>query len=186
MAPKKTAAKGKDEDWEFMLDTSADTRLPPIHRILFVINSLILTAVPVYLYSSIFDLDVAENAPVYGAGSVVTAVLLTLACQGRSKSLRNRLLKSRDVELPSTSALKDAESKQDEKKLNRSKEMAQKRSEVEWEALAFALSVTNAIFLLSVVVIAFFVLRSTQPLVNYAVSTAGSGIFAFYFASRSV
>ena len=59
------------------------------------------------------------------------------------------------------------------------------RSEVDNEALALSLSTTNAIFLLAVVVITFFVLRNTTPTVNYIGSTVSSGIVVLYLATRS-
>ncbi len=46
MAPQKTGG-GKKEDWETIFDSAADTSLPAEHRVLFILNSLILTAVPV-------------------------------------------------------------------------------------------------------------------------------------------
>ena len=42
------------------------------------------------LFSAIFDLSNEENGVWYGIVSVVAAVLLTLACQYRSKQLRNK------------------------------------------------------------------------------------------------
>jgi hypothetical protein len=42
------------------------------------------------LFSTIFDLTVEENAIWYGVVSALCAIILTLACQNRSKNLRNR------------------------------------------------------------------------------------------------
>merc|ERR1712010_300594 len=159
----------RKEDWE-SLDVNADNRLPASHRLVFLLNSLLLSAAPVYLFSQIFDMAIPENAVVFGGVSVVSAVMLTMACQIRSKGLVAKLINKRGIELTSSIKLKAAE---------------KERSEVDNEALALSLSTTNAIFLLAVVVITFFVLRNTTPTVNYIGSTVSSGIVVLYLATRS-
>jgi hypothetical protein len=81
------------------LDVNADNRLPATHRLLFLINSLLLAAAPVYLFSQIFDMPIPENVPVFGGVSVVSAVMLTMACQWRAKGLIARLINKRGIEL---------------------------------------------------------------------------------------
>ena len=81
------------------LDVNADNRLPASHRFLFLVNSLLISAAVVYLYSEIFDMIVEENVVVFGAVSVVSAVMLTMACQSRAKKLIARLISKRGIEL---------------------------------------------------------------------------------------
>jgi hypothetical protein len=81
------------------LDVNADNRLPATHRFMFLVNSLLLSAAPVYLFSQIFDMTIPENALIFGAVCVVSAVLLTMACQVRSKNLVARLINKRGIEL---------------------------------------------------------------------------------------
>merc|ERR1711966_37170 len=171
------------EDWE-SLDVNADNRLPASHRFLFLINSLLLSAAPVYLFSQIFDMAIPENAIVFGGVSVVSAVMLTMACQIRSKGLVAKLINKRGIELTSSIQLK-VKGAQDDKAKAKLKAAEKERSEVDNEALALSLSTTNAIFLLAVVVIPFFVLRNTTPTVNYIGSTVSSGIVVLYLATRS-
>ena len=66
---------------------------------MFLVNSLLLSAAPVYLFSQIFDMTIPENALIFGAVCVVSAVLLTMACQVRSKNLVARLINKRGIEL---------------------------------------------------------------------------------------
>merc|ERR1712216_926057 len=103
------------EDWE-SLDVNADNRLPASHRFLFLINSLLLSAAPVYLFSQIFDMAIPENAIVFGGVSVVSAVMLTMACQLRSKVLVARLINKRGIELTSSIQLKVKDSQDDKAK----------------------------------------------------------------------
>ncbi len=81
------------------LDVNADNRLPASHRFLFLVNSLLLSAAVVYLYSEIFDMNIEENVVIFGAVSVVSAVMLTMACQSRAKKLIARLISKRGIEL---------------------------------------------------------------------------------------
>ncbi len=81
------------------MDVNADNRLPASHRFLFLVNSLLLSAAVVYLYSEIFDMNIEENVVVFGAVSVVSAVMLTMACQSRAKKLIARLISKRGIEL---------------------------------------------------------------------------------------
>merc|ERR1711966_67016 len=170
----------RKEDWE-SLDVNADNRLPASHRLVFLLNSLLLSAAPVYLFSQIFDMAIPENAVVFGG---VSAVMLTMACQIRSKGLVAKLINKRGIELTSSIQLK-VKGAQDDKAKAKLKAAEKERSEVDNEALALSLSTTNAIFLLAVVVITFFVLRNTTPTVNYIGSTVSSGIVVLYLATRS-
>ena len=99
------------------LDVNADNRLPASHRFLFLINSLLLSAAPVYLFSQIFDMAIPENAIVFGGVSVVSAVMLTMACQLRSKGLVARLINKRGIELASSIQLKIKDSQDEKAKL---------------------------------------------------------------------
>jgi len=171
------------EDWE-SLDVNADNRLPASHRFLFLINSLLLSAAPVYLFSQIFDMAIPENAIVFGGVSVVSAVMLTMACQLRSKVLVARLINKRGIELASSIQLKIKDS-QDEKAKLRLKVAEKERSEVDNEALALSLSTTNAYFLAVLVLATFFVLRNSSPVLNYAGSTLSSGAVVLYLALRA-
>lgn len=69
---------------------------------MFLVNSLLLSAAPVYLFSQIFDMAIPENAVIFGIVCVVSAVLLTFACQYRSKNLVARLISKRGIELQVT------------------------------------------------------------------------------------
>lgn len=163
---------------------NADNRLPASHRFLFLINSLLLSAAPVYLFSQIFDMAIPENAIVFGGVSVVSAVMLTMACQLRSKVLVARLINKRGIELASSIQLKIKDS-QDEKAKLRLKVAEKERSEVDNEALALSLSTTNAYFLAVLVLATFFVLRNSSPVLNYAGSTLSSGAVVLYLALRA-
>lgn len=99
------------------LDVNADNRLPASHRLLFLINSLALSAAPVYLFSQIFDMPIPENAVLFGGVSVVSAVMLTMACQVRSKGLVARLINKRGIELKSSIELKVKDSTDEKAKL---------------------------------------------------------------------
>lgn len=81
------------------LDVNADNRLPATHRFMFLVNSLLLSAAPVYLFSQIFDMTIPENALIFGVVCVVSAVILTMSCQVRSKNLVARLINKRGIEL---------------------------------------------------------------------------------------
>ena len=81
------------------LDVNADNRLPASHRFLFLVNSLMLAAVQIYIFSQIFDMDIEDNLVLFGGVSVVSAVMLTMACQVRSKALIGRLINKRGIEL---------------------------------------------------------------------------------------
>ncbi|KAJ1478715.1 translocon-associated, gamma subunit [Baffinella frigidus] len=173
---------GKREDWEDV-DTSADSRLPVAHIILFVINAVALSAVPIYLFSAIFDLDIAENAPIYVGITLVSTLLVTLAVQNRCKRLRTRLIASRNVELGSTWLLK-LKNAEDEKSKLKLKEGNKRISEINMEALSLSIAYNNAAFLFTIVLLIFFVLRTATPQMNYGASTCLAGFVSFLLSSR--
>mmetsp|Transcript_57694 Transcript_57694/g.151828 ORF Transcript_57694/g.151828 Transcript_57694/m.151828 type:complete len:186 (+) Transcript_57694:52-609(+) len=173
--------KGKREDWED-LDVNADSRLPATHGFIFIVNSLLLAFAPVYLFSAIFDLSIEEYAVWYGVVSVVSAIILTLACQNRAKNLRNRLIAIRGIELESTIQLKNKDS-MDEKAKLKLQEAESKRTAINQESLALALSYTNSMFLATSVIVEFLILRSQAPIINYAVSTVFCSALIFYLST---
>mmetsp|Transcript_2628 Transcript_2628/g.5290 ORF Transcript_2628/g.5290 Transcript_2628/m.5290 type:complete len:178 (+) Transcript_2628:52-585(+) len=174
MAPKGTK---KAEDWE-SLNTDADARLPAAHSVIFLINAAALAAAPAYIFSAIFDLSPEDNVPVYGGVAAVTVAVVFLALQARAQGVRTKLLKSRGVELESTSQLKLKDAG-DERVKAKLKEADKQRSLINAEALAVSLAHTNSLFLFVVVLMSFWIMRASSAPVNMAVSSVASSVAAY-------
>jgi len=174
---------GRKEEWED-LDVKADERVTMSLATLMMMDVLALATGPVYLLSAIFEVNVMDNLPVFASVGVLSVLVLALACQNRLKKLRDRLIKSRGIELESTARLKQ-KGEMDERTKNKLKEAERKRSEINWEALSLALSSTNSLFLIVFMGLAFFILRSSSPVINYAASSAGSCAIVFYMSTRA-
>ncbi|EKX32472.1 hypothetical protein GUITHDRAFT_121368 [Guillardia theta CCMP2712] len=170
---------GRKEEWED-LDVKADERVTMSLATLMMMDVLALATGPVYLLSAIFEVNVMDNLPVFASVGVLSVLVLALACQNRLKKLRDRLIKSRGIELESTARLKQ-KGEMDERTKNKLK--ASKR-ECRW-ALSLALSSTNSLFLIVFMGLAFFILRSSSPVINYAASSAGSCAIVFYMSTRA-
>mmetsp|Transcript_8011 Transcript_8011/g.19657 ORF Transcript_8011/g.19657 Transcript_8011/m.19657 type:complete len:177 (-) Transcript_8011:47-577(-) len=173
MAPKTS----KKEDWE-TLNTDADARLPAAHSLIFLVNSALLAAAPAYLFTAIFDLSPEDNMPVYGGVGAVTVAVVFLALQTRAKGIRTKLLRSRGVELESTSALKLKDAG-DERVKAKLKEADKQRSLINAEALSLSLAHTNALFLFVAVLFAFWIMRASTAPVNLAVSSVTAAAAAY-------
>uniref|UniRef100_A0A7S0YZF1 Translocon-associated protein subunit gamma n=1 Tax=Hemiselmis tepida TaxID=464990 RepID=A0A7S0YZF1_9CRYP len=173
MAPKTS----KKEDWE-TLNTDADARLPAAHSIAFLVNSVLLAGAPAYLFATIFDLSPEDNMPVYGGAGAVTVIVVFMALQSRAKGIRTKLLRSRGVELESTSALKLKDAG-DERVKAKLKEADKQRSNINAEALSLSMAHTNALFLFVAVLFSFWIMRASSAPVNLFASSVAASVAAF-------
>jgi len=138
-----------------------------LHRLLYFLAAVVVTAVPIYLYWSIFDLDLEDNAALFGAVTLIASVVLSLSYNTVAITTKTKLFRSRNADI------KEAGKKRGALEL--------KRSQVErlsgQEAVAYAIVQNNLLFLLSTVILAFYVFPAAGPTYNYILSVAlGAGI----------
>lgn len=154
---------------------------------IFYFHSLVVSALPLWLFTQIQQMDIVENAILFGVGTVVSLFLVAYAYKNNKFMLKHKIAQSRaegvaaEVQAmisESGDAKKVSKKERDERILWRKNEVA------EAESIQLAVFNTNLLFLMLVVVFAFGMLRNYAPVFNYGVSMLmASGLTAFLSTS---
>ncbi|ELR17861.1 Transloconassociated protein subunit gamma, putative [Acanthamoeba castellanii str. Neff] len=140
-------------------------------------SALALTLIPLYLFYSIFGLELYTYLPLFGVVSVGSALILTLAYHNIAHWLKTRLVSHREGLVP-----KSGKDKKDV--------LAKKKQEqiqvTQRESIAFSILYNNALFLFGVIVLGFFVFKSASAPFNYVLSVSLSAAALSFFSASSV
>merc|ERR1711894_305383 len=143
---------------------------------LFYGNAFIVSAIPVWLFWRIHQMDLYQSAILFGVMTLVTTYLVSFAYKNVKFMLKHKIAQKRG----------DAVSREVMRKVADDKKMTkQKKDEVaDYEATTFSIFYNNALFLVFIIVASFYVLRSFSPTINYILSmgTAG-GLLALFSTS---
>jgi len=161
----------KDSLEEFVFfEASAGLRPTKEQRLLYIATALLTTLIPIYLYQTIYDMDLETYAAIFGVVTVFSALIISFAYHNVTYWLKTRLLKERDVLLT-------------KKKVGAKKEQLEVNTVR--EAMAFAILYNNLFFLLATVSLSFFVFSSTSAPYNYILSVSTAAAFLTFISTTS-
>eukprot|EP01125_Pyxidicula_operculata_P013477 TRINITY_DN4476_c0_g1_i1.p1 TRINITY_DN4476_c0_g1~~TRINITY_DN4476_c0_g1_i1.p1 ORF type:complete len:180 (+),score=39.94 TRINITY_DN4476_c0_g1_i1:69-608(+) len=142
-------------------------------QLLFGITGFLVSIVPIYLYTSIFNMPLKDYAIFYLALTVVSTGLMSYSYNKVAEQLRIKL-SARNSEV-SSRASKDKAANKNEKKKQEEQLKDQLNVLTRQEATAFSLLYNNLFFLLLVVFLAFYVLQNLPALQNYVMTIGVAG-----------
>ncbi|XP_022658651.1 translocon-associated protein subunit gamma-like [Varroa jacobsoni] len=146
---------------------------------LFYGNAIIVSALPIWLFWRIQQLEILPNMILYCAVTALATYLMALAYGKVQLVLKHKLAQKREQAINREVAQEIGDRKvsrdeRDERVLCKKNEVAQ------YEATNFSIFYNNALFLSLVVFFGFYLFRTYPPGFNYIISVAGSaGIVAF-------
>jgi len=153
-------------------------------RVLYVLTAIITVSVPIYLYQTIFDMPLEDFFFVFGVVTLGSAFILTFAYHNVAYSLKGRLSAARE-NLFSHSKVASEAPKGEKKKEFVKKRREQQEDFTTKESIAFSILYNNVFFLLSTVVLAFYVFSSASAPYNYVLSVSlSSALLSFVSASQ--
>jgi len=142
---------------------------------LFYGNALIVSAIPIWLFWRIHQLDVQASLPLLIAVTAATTWLLSFAYRNLKFVLKHRIAQKREEGVTKEVTQKIGDDKKMTKKEKDERILWKKNEVADYEATTFSIFYNNALFLALTVLSAFYLLRSFSPSVNYTLSVAGAG-----------
>ncbi|EFA82884.1 translocon-associated protein TRAP gamma subunit [Heterostelium album PN500] len=145
-------------------------------RVVYFINALIVSMVPIYLYHAIFFMSFDTYVIVYGSVTLFAAIVLTFAYNNIYRIKRLKLSAARDHTITMS---KGNKSVVDKKAVYAAKK--ERQSVVtSHEAIALSIMHNNAIFLISTLVFSFVIFKNVPLVYNYITSVSlAAGVTTF-------
>ncbi|KYQ92224.1 translocon-associated protein TRAP gamma subunit [Tieghemostelium lacteum] len=146
-------------------------------KIVYFINGLFVSLIPVYLFHSIYSLTLESYIIVYASVTLFSALVLSFAYNNIYRLKKLKLSTTRD-HLLSASKTK-VQSGYDKKKVLAAKKESQALV-TSHEAIAMSIMYNNALFIVSTLVFSFVIFKSVPLVYNFIASVAmASGVTAF-------
>jgi len=151
---------------------------------LFYGNAFIVSAIPIWLFWRIHQMDLYQSAVFFVAVTLLSTYLIALAYKNVKFVLKHKIAQKRG-DAVSKDVLKNvADDKKMSKQEKEERVLWRKNEVADFEATTFSIFYNNALFLLLVIVASFYILRSFSPAVNYTLSmTVASGLLALFSTS---
>ncbi|CAJ0961155.1 unnamed protein product, partial [Mesorhabditis belari] len=181
---KKNANKFSKEE-EILLN-SFSPELSKKGSALFVVNSLVSSLAPIFLFYGVHQLEVDEAWMVWTATVLISTYLLTMAAKNEKHKLKHKLVQKRTQAIEREINKKYADDKKmtrkekDERALFRRNEVADNEST--WLSIFY----NNMMFFGIFIILAFFFFANVSPLINSVVSIiSAAGFVAFISTAKN-
>ncbi|KAI9586193.1 translocon-associated protein subunit gamma [Glossina fuscipes] len=151
---------------------------------LFYGNAFIVSAVPIWLFWRVHNMDLLPSAIFFIIMTGVSTYLMAMAYKNIKFQLKHKIAVRRE----------DAVTREinrqlgDDKKVTRKEKderILWKKNEVaDYEATTYSIFYNNALFLAIIIFISFFILKNSSPIINYIFSIGlASGVLALFSTS---
>jgi len=181
MAPQPTGKKISKEE-ELLLQFSKNVSKK--NSALFYGNAAIVSALPIWLFWRVQQLDPMSNLPVYVVVTVLATWLMAFAYQKVHFVLKHKFAQKRE-----SAVTKEVNHEMGDKKISkdeRDERVLWKKNEVaQYEASNFSIFYNNAIFLAMVIFFGFYFFKNFSPSINYVISVAGSAAVVAFLSTGS-
>lgn len=151
---------------------------------LFYGNALIVSAIPIWLFWRIHQMDLYQSAILFVIVTLVSTYLIAMAYKNVKFVLKHKVAQKRGDAVSKEVMKKVADDKKMSKQEKEERILWRKNEVADFEATTYSIFYNNALFLLLVIVSSFYILRSFSPSINYTLSLAtASGLLALFSTS---
>merc|ERR1712154_686629 len=151
---------------------------------LFYGNALIVSAIPIWLFWRIHQLDLYQSAIVFVLGTLISTYLVAMAYKNVKFILKHKVAVKREDAVAQEVMKKLADDKKMTKKEKDERILWKKNEVADYEATTFSIFYNNALYLVLLIVSSFYVLKNFNPLLNYGFSVAAAaGLLALFSTS---
>jgi len=151
---------------------------------LFYGNAFIVSAIPIWLFWRIHQMDLYSSAILFVAITLVSTYLVAMAYKNVKFVLKHKVAQKRGDAVSKEVMKKVADDKKMSKQEKEERILWRKNEVADFEATTFSMFYNNTLFLLLVIVASFYLLRSFSPPINYALSlVSASGLLALFSTS---
>jgi translocon-associated protein subunit gamma len=152
---------------------------------LFYGNAFIVSAIPVWLFWRIYQMDLYQSAILFVVMTLVTAYFVAMAYKNVKFILKHKIALKRGDAVSREVMKKFADDKKMSKQEKEERILWKKNEVADYEATTFSIFYNNALFLTFIIVASFYVLRTLSPPINYTLSMASAGGLLALFSTSS-
>jgi len=150
---------------------------------LFYGNALIVSALPIWLFWRIHQLDPTDlrTGIIFGVTTIVASVMIAFAYKKTKHILKHSIARRREAAVTADMLRSLADNKKMSKK-EKDERILWKTNEVaDFESTNLTIFYNNILFLLLIIGMGFFALKNSAPVVNYVASTLlSAGVVALF------
>ncbi|XP_055377365.1 translocon-associated protein subunit gamma [Condylostylus longicornis] len=146
---------------------------------LFYGNAFIVSAIPIWLFWRIHNMDLLSSAVFFGIVTCISTYLMAMAYRNTKFSLKHKVALKREDAVTREVMRSLADDKKMTRKEKDERVLWKKNEVADYEATTFSIFYNNALFLTMIIGISFFVFKNSSPTFNYMISVgASSGLLA--------
>jgi len=148
---------------------------------LFYGNALIVSAIPIWLFWRIHQMDLLQSTPLFLVVTLLSSYLVAMAYKNVKFVLKHKVAQARGDAVTKEVMKSVGDDKKMSKQEKEERVLWRKNEVADYEATTYSIFYNNALFLVIVIVASFYLLRSLSPSINYALSlSAASGLLALF------
>jgi len=153
---------------------------------LFYGNALIVSVIPIWLFWRIHQMDPYQSAIVFVLGTLASTYLVAMAYKNVKFILKHKVAVKREDAVAQEVMKKLADDKKMTKKEKDERILWKKNEVADYEATTFSIFYNNALYLVLLIVVSFYILKNMNPMVNYGLSVgAAAGLLALFSTSQN-
>ncbi|KAF8764398.1 translocon-associated protein subunit gamma-like [Argiope bruennichi] len=153
---------------------------------LFYGNAFIVSAIPLWLFWRIHQMDPYQSGILFAVMTLISTWLVAFAYKNVKFVLKHKIAVKRE-EAVSRDVMKTLADDKKMSKKEKDERILWKKNEVaDYEATTFSIFYNNALYLMLIIILSFYCLRSFGPSINYVASVgAAGGLLALFSTSSS-
>ncbi|CAF1537950.1 unnamed protein product [Rotaria magnacalcarata] len=151
--------------------------------ILFFGNAVVVSAIPLWLFWRIHQMDITSYFIHFIIGTVISTYFLNSAYQNMKFILKHKIAQKREEAVNREISKIFANDKSANKKDKDDRILTRKNEVADFEATTFSIFYNNSFYLVCLIVLSFFVLKNFSPTVNYFFSVGLSTAIVFLFST---
>ncbi|XP_046564607.1 translocon-associated protein subunit gamma-like [Haliotis rubra] len=181
MAGGKTAKLSREEE---LLLQDFSRNVSTKSSALFYGNALIVSAIPMWLFWRIHQMDLYQSGILFAAMTLVSTYFVAFAYKNVKFVLKHKVALKREEAVSRELMKKLADDKKMTKKEKDERILWKKNEVADYEATTFSIFYNNALYLVLLIVVSFYALKNFNPNLNYVVSVgASAGLLALFSTS---
>merc|ERR1711860_21624 len=166
MASKSKAQKSLTKEEELLLQDFS-RNVSTKSSALFYGNALIVSSIPIWLSWRVHQMDLTQSAIMFIIGSLVSAYFVAMAYKNVKFVLKHKIALKREDAVSKEMMRKLADDKRMTKKEKDERVLWKKNEVADYEATTFSIFYNNSLYLVLMILLSFYVLRSFTPMFNY-------------------
>ncbi|KAL5013873.1 hypothetical protein ScPMuIL_008143 [Solemya velum] len=152
---------------------------------LFYGNASIVSAIPIWLFWRIHQMDLYQSGILFGICTLVSTYLVALAYKNVKFVLKHKIALKRGDAVAREQLKKLADDKKMTKKEKDERILWKKNEVADYEATTFSIFYNNALYLVLLIVASFYLLKNFNPTFNYVCSVSSAAALLALFSTST-